>query len=86
MDFDNSGLDFGFHFTASQIAASLLFSIIGFYVFRAGKKALNYPVIFSGVALMAYPMFTSGPLQDWGVGVVLCALAYHFHSTGNLTG
>lgn len=78
--------DMGFHFTASQIIASLLFGIIGFYVFRFGKKTLNYPVIFCGVGLMAYPLFTSGPLQDWGVGLLLCGLAYYFHTTGNTTG
>jgi hypothetical protein len=88
MDLDEGlgGLGLGFHFSVSQIIASLLFGIIGFYVFRFGKRTLNYCVILTGVALMIYPLFTSGPLQDWGVGILLCGLAYYFHSTANRTG
>jgi hypothetical protein len=82
---ENLPMDLGFHFSTSQIVASLLFGVIGFYVFRFGKKTLNYRVIFCGVGLMVYPLFTSGPLQDWGVGCALCGAAYYFHQNGNMT-
>jgi hypothetical protein len=86
MDDLDGGLDLGFHFTASQIIASLVFSVVGIYLFRLGKKTLNYPVIFVSLALMIYPAFTHNPLQDWGIGVVLCGLAYYLHKNNNLTG
>lgn len=76
----------GFHFTWSQIIASLFFGVVGFFVFKHGKKDLNYSLIFTGIALMIYPMFTSGWVQDWGVGVILCGLAYYFDKNHNLTG
>ena len=84
MDLDTTGLDF--HFTTSQIIASLLFSVIGIYLFRLGKKTTKYSLIFTSIALMVYPMFTTGWLQDWGVGLLLCGLAYYFHNKANLTG
>lgn len=61
----------------SAIASSLLFSSIGFYVFRQGKKRANFKIIFTGIGLMTYSYFTQGPLLDWGVGLFLCGLAYY---------
>ena len=82
----DQGLGMGFHFSTSQIIASLFFGVIGWYVFLHGKKKVNYPVLFSGVAMMVYPMFTNGPLQDWGIGFLLCGVAYYFNENHNLTG
>ena len=62
----------------SAIASSLLFSTIGFYVFRLGRRRSNFKIIFTGIALMAYSYFTQGPLLDWGVGFILCGVAYYF--------
>ena len=86
MDSDDIPMDLGLHFSASQIIASLIFGVIGIYVFRLGKRNLNYPLIFVSIALMVYPMFTSGPLQDWGIGIGLCAVAFQLHKNANLTG
>ncbi len=69
---DSLGLDFSF----SSLMAGFVFGVIGFYLFREGKKRLNYSTIFCGVSLMAYPIFVSGPWMTWGTGVVLCAVAY----------
>ena len=74
------------HFSMSTIIVSFLFGVIGIYVFRHGKKTLNYPLIFTSVAMMSYPLFTSGWLMDWGVGIALCALAYYLNQNANLTG
>ena len=79
-------LDFGIHFTWSQIIASLVFTVVGVYVFKLGKKTLNYPLIFTAAAMLIYPVFTHSVLQDWGIGLALCGLAYYFHSNSNLTG
>lgn len=63
-------------FSLSAIFSSLLFSTIGFYVFRWGRKNNDFKIIFIGIALMAFSYFTTGPWADWGVGFILCGLAY----------
>ena len=67
-----------FHFTASGLISGLLFGIIGMYVFRQGKKRLNFKVTFLGIAMMVYPYFTKGPWGDWGIGIALCAATSYF--------
>jgi hypothetical protein len=74
------------HFTVSQILASFIFGVIGIYVFRHGKKTANWKVVFTAVALMIYPMFTSGWMMDWGVGIGLCWVAHYFDQNENQTG
>ena len=37
-------------------------------------KTANILLVFTGVGMMIYPYFTSGWLQDWGVGLGLCGL------------
>jgi hypothetical protein len=69
------------HLSVSTLLASFVFGVIGFYVFRHGKKTAKYPVLFTGLALMIYPMFTSGWILDWGTGIFLCSLAYYFNET-----
>jgi hypothetical protein len=63
-------------FTASSLAAGLIFGAIGLWIFREGKRNLNFVTPFIGIALMIYTMFTEGPLLDWGVGLLLCVAAY----------
>jgi hypothetical protein len=74
------------HFTMSQILASFIFGVIGIYVFRHGKKTSNWKVCFVAIALMLYPMFTTGWMWDWGVGIGLCWLAHYLDTHENLTG
>jgi hypothetical protein len=71
-----TNLDFDISF--SSIAASILFSIIGLWMYRQGKKNQNYPWLFISAALMLYTYITNNPLQDWGIGTVLCFVAYYF--------
>jgi hypothetical protein len=63
-------------FTPSSLLAGLLFGAIGIWVFREGKRRLNFVTPLIGIGLMSYTLFTSGPLADWGVGLLLCVLAY----------
>lgn len=63
--------------TFSGVASGLIFSAIGLWIFREGKKRAELNIIFIGMALMVYSYFTHGPLQDWGVGASLCGLAYY---------
>jgi Na+/phosphate symporter len=66
-----------FDITFSSVAASLIFSAVGWWLFREGKKRNHLQVVFIGMALMIYSYFTHGPLQDWGFGAALCGLAYY---------
>jgi hypothetical protein len=74
------------HFTLSQMAASFIFGVIGIYVFRHGKKTANVKLVFVAVVMMAYPMFTSGWMWDWGIGIALCWLAHYLDQNENITG
>ena len=67
-----------FDFSASSLIASLIFSVVGIFVFRYGKKEQNIPLVITGIGLMAYSYFTHGPVQDWGVGAALCGVAYYY--------
>ncbi len=61
----------------SGIFSGLIFGVIGFWMFREGKRNTNITIVLISIALMVYPYFTSTPLQDWGIGFALCAAAYY---------
>lgn len=63
-------------FSFSSLLASFTFGVIGIAVFREGKKRAEFDLIFIGIAMMVYPYFTNGPWMDWGIGLLLGALAY----------
>jgi hypothetical protein len=69
----NSG---AFDFSIWTIMAGLVFSVVGLYYFRAGKRATNIPVVITGIALMLYPYFVTNPWACWAVGVGLTFYAY----------
>ena len=72
------GLSSMLHISPSGLIAGLLFGIVGWWLFREGKKRLSFKITFIGIALMVYPYFTKGPWQDWGVGMALCAAAHYY--------
>ena len=62
--------------SASNIIAGLIFSLIGLWLVRVGKREAHFTKMLIGVALMAYSYFTQTALQSWGIGAALCAAAY----------
>ncbi len=52
--------------------ASLVIGSVGFGLFLYGKKELRYPQLFTGLALMIYPMFVPEPL--WMIGIAAALL------------
>jgi hypothetical protein len=60
----------------STIFASLIFSIVGLFVFRLGKREGHLKLMIIGVALMTYTYFTGNMWADWLVGIGLSAMAY----------
>lgn len=62
--------------TPTYIIGALLFGIIGWIVFRRGRKTSLSVLTWTGVALMLYPYGVSETWMLWLVGVALSGLAY----------
>lgn len=62
--------------TVSSIFANIIFGIIGYYLFRSGKRNGNHKHLVIGLVMMLYTFFTNGALAEWGIGLALCAAAY----------
>ncbi len=67
----------GLNFSFSTLMAGFVFGVIGFYLFRHGKKQMNYSWVFSGLILMVYPLFVEGAWLNWGIGLAVCGFAYY---------
>ncbi len=66
------------NFSISSLFAGLIFSVIGLYVFRVGKRETNITLIVLGLVLMLYTYFTKSAAQDWLIGAALCGISYYF--------
>jgi hypothetical protein len=66
----------------SGLIAGFLFGVIGWWLFRDGKRRAEMRIVIIGLVLMIYPYFTSGPKADWGIGIALCGLAYYLRTRG----
>lgn len=60
----------------SSLAAGFVFGVIGFWLFKEGRRRAEIKIALVGVTMMAYSYFTSSPAADWGIGIALCGLAY----------
>jgi hypothetical protein len=58
--------------------AGLLFSTIGLWLIKQAKQKGNIKLLPIAIGLIAYSYFTTQPIFDWGIGIALCAAAYHF--------
>ncbi|MNJ98470.1 hypothetical protein D3C87_162360 [compost metagenome] len=63
--------------SVSSLIAGILFSIVGLWVFRQGRKAVNIRLTIVGLLMMIYPYFVDKPLLTWGIGCVLCGYSYY---------
>jgi hypothetical protein len=70
-----SSMDTIMNMSASALIAGLVFSVIGIWMFKRGRIKNNMTLVLISIVLMAYPMFTKNPWQDWGIGIALCAYA-----------
>lgn len=62
----------------SSLMASFIFSVIGLWLFREGKRRTEARLMLIGIAMMLYTYVTSSPIADWGIGLALSGLAYMF--------
>ncbi|MBO9668549.1 MAG: hypothetical protein J7501_17255 [Bdellovibrio sp.] len=72
------GLDLLSSFSVSALIASLIFGIVGLWLFRHGRRESHIPNVIIGVGLMVYPYFVDGAKLTWGVGLALCGAAYYY--------
>jgi len=61
------GVDLSF----GTLAASLIVSGVGFGLFIYGKREVRGPQLLTGLTLMVYPYFVSGPLAMYAIAVLL---------------
>ncbi len=63
------------NFSVSGLIAGLIFSTIGLWMLREGKKRADLRIVMLGLVLMIYSYFTPNHWWDWGIGIALCLLA-----------
>ena len=72
-----------FGFSASIIIGSLIFSVIGYYFIKQGKKHGHIPTIITGAALWIYPYFIRNDYLFWGIGIGFTLLGYRLLKAAN---
>ena len=70
-----------FKFDTSAMIAGLLFGIVGYWLFREGRRRDQSKILWIGVALMIYPYFFESAKATWAVGIALCGAAYSIWSS-----
>jgi hypothetical protein len=60
----------------AYLSGSLVFGIIGYIVFRRGRKTSTPELTWTGVALMIYPYLVSQTWLLWLLGAAMCGWAY----------
>lgn len=60
----------------AYIVGAILFGIIGYAVFRRGRKMSRSVLTWTGVALMLYPYAVPQTWLLWLIGTALVGLAY----------
>lgn len=65
-------------FSVSTLVAGFIFGIVGFWLFRHGRKNSNIRNVIIGIVLMIYPYFVESAKLTWGIGFLLCGIAYYY--------
>jgi len=60
----------------SAIFANLLFSAIGYYFFRHGRRESEIKIVVLGIVLMIYPYFFDSTKALWAIGLILTGIGY----------
>jgi MFS superfamily sulfate permease-like transporter len=70
-----------FDISPSAIFAAILFSAIGWWLYREGKRLERTQNKIFGGLLMFYSYFTPASKHawiDWAVGILICAIVHHY--------
>jgi len=65
-----------FGFSVWGLIAGIVFSAIGYFYFRAGKRESDFITLGTGIALMGFPCFVTNALHIVLVGTGIMALHY----------
>ncbi len=57
-------------------AANFVFSVLGFFFLKRGRKLGHIPWILIGLALILYSFIVSSAWIAWAIGAALVGLAY----------
>lgn len=79
-ELNRRNLEMLFSISPWTIVGGLIFGILGIWMFRKARKEGNSKLMWVGVALMAYQLFTLDPIPIWAVGLSLSALAYRWRN------
>ncbi len=60
----------------AYLVGSILFGILGYVVFRRGRKTSTPTLTWTGLALMLYPYVVSQTWLLWLLGAAMCGWAY----------
>ena len=60
----------------AYLIGAILFGIIGYVIFRRGRKTSTPALTWTGVALMLYPYLVSQTWLLWLLGAAMCGWAY----------
>jgi hypothetical protein len=70
-------LPFDLDISISAIIAGLLFSTIGYFIFRNGKKKQIRHNYWAGIVLMIYPYFVTSTLLLYIIGLGICGYVFY---------
>jgi multisubunit Na+/H+ antiporter MnhE subunit len=73
-------MDLGFEnsFTLGTLWWGFFFSVFGLYFLKEGRKKANFPLIFTGLAMLTYPYFFTNVWATLGIGLGLGFLGWFF--------
>ena len=77
-ELNRRNLEMLFSISPWTIVGGLIFGILGVWIFRKARREHNSKLMWVGVALMAYQLFTMDPIPIWAIGISLLALAYRW--------
>jgi hypothetical protein len=60
----------------AYILGAIIFGLIGYAVFRRGRKTTQPTLTWTGVAMMLYPYAISQTWLLWAIGVAFCGWIY----------
>lgn len=64
-------------FSIWSLVAAIIFGLLGWAVYRKGRRESQIHLAVIGIVMMIYPYFTNSAKADWGIGIVLTALVYY---------
>lgn len=74
--------DMGFNLSPLYLFGGLVFTAVGLYYWREGRRRHYSRTKWLGVVIMSFPIFISNTFLMWCVGIFLWALAYHLKAEG----